>query len=374
MSSDYDDATMMNQSNLDSNSSEIMDNSTPVGTGGNSGGGGGGGAWVVACYFIVSILGFLGNTLVVTVIVRVKRMRTVPNLFILHQSIVDLISSFLVLCLTITDVSLPENYIISQPLCKMWLSRYPLWSCYMVSTMNLVSLTLERYHSILRPLQHEMLVSKERVVMLFPILWVLGWTFLTYLTVVYNVDESGTMCTGGRLNVNLQVGLGIVTCFLYYILPLAVMMFAYLSMLLEIRKQKDTVAPSVSASSSAAAGVSKKDQERQKIERNILKVLFLVVLVYFICWGPNQMAYLQFNLGGHLDFDGTFFHISVIMITCNVTINPFIYAIKYQQFRQGLRSMLCINSNQVDPDGSQFENSQSYSASRHPATLVESTA
>ena len=306
-----------------------------------------GGEWVSACYFIVSISGFLGNALVVFVLARVRKLRTVPNMFILHQSIVDLISSLLVLALTITDVSLPDGYIIPRIMCKLWLSRYLLWSCYMVSTMNLVSLTLERCHSILRPLQHNMLVSKDRVLALFPILWFLGFAFITYVIFMYNLDDTGTMCNLGRLDFNLTVGLGIVTVLLYYIIPIGVMMFAYLSMWFEIRKNKQPPVAIPSNSSGEAAAISKKDKERQKIERNILKVLFLVVLVYFVCWGPNQIGYLQFCLGGHLDFNSTFFHISVIMITCNVSINPIIYALKYQQFRQGLRSVVC-RSNRVE--------------------------
>ena len=74
--------------------------------------------------------------------------------------------------------------------------------------------------------------------------------------------------------------------------------------------------------------------------RNITVTLFLLFIVYVLCWTPNQLTFLQFNIGGPLDFNGIWYHFTVVAAFLNTTVNPFIYALKHSQFQAGLKVLM----------------------------------
>ena len=45
---------------------------------------------------------------------------------------------------------------------------------------------------------------------------------------------------------------------------------------------------------------------------------------------------MVYNTGIELDFNGTFYHFTVIAVFLNCCINPFIYAFQYDQFKREL--------------------------------------
>nr|XP_006813290.1 PREDICTED: rhodopsin-like [Saccoglossus kowalevskii] len=103
----------------------------------------------------VGILGILGNAVVCVVFLKVKSLRTMTNMFILNQSLIDLSSSliFILSYLGPTMDPLPNN-ITGTIFCKFWVSLYPLWSLFDSSSLNLVAITIERYFAIVHPVMH----------------------------------------------------------------------------------------------------------------------------------------------------------------------------------------------------------------------------
>ncbi|XP_071836819.1 muscarinic acetylcholine receptor M4-like [Apostichopus japonicus] len=78
-------------------------------------------------------------------------------------------------------------------------------------------------------------------------------------------------------------------------------------------------------------------RQRDKIRFNVIKTLICVALVFIICWTPNQIIYLLYNLGLYdLDFDNGVYVASVLLAFCNIWINPFIYTFQYERFQKGL--------------------------------------
>ena len=49
----------------------------------------------------------------------------------------------------------------------------------------------------------------------------------------------------------------------------------------------------------------------------------------------------MFNIGYDVDFNGTFFKVSILMAFINCTVNPFIYLIQYKDYQQALKQ--CLN-------------------------------
>ncbi|XP_072180628.1 cholecystokinin receptor-like [Diadema setosum] len=73
--------------------------------------------------------------------------------------------------------------------------------------------------------------------------------------------------------------------------------------------------------------------------RNTTKVLLAMYLLYLICWSPNQWTFLQFNLGGYIDFDSGWYRFLVIMGTLNTCVNPFLFAFRLKVYRNEMAAM-----------------------------------
>ena len=79
----------------------------------------------------------------------------------------------------------------------------------------------------------------------------------------------------------------------------------------------------------------------QLARKNTLKTFFMISFGFVICWSLQQGFYFMYNIGYHVNFNGTFYQVSVLMAFINCTINPFIYLIKYKDYQEALKH--CLN-------------------------------
>ena len=49
----------------------------------------------------------------------------------------------------------------------------------------------------------------------------------------------------------------------------------------------------------------------------------------------------MYNIGYDVDFNSTFYQVSILMAFINCTINPFVYLIKYKDYQEALKH--CLN-------------------------------
>lgn len=72
----------------------------------------------IILYSLIFLLSVLGNSLIITVLVRNRRMRTVTNLFLLSLSVSDLMVS--IICIPFTLIpNLMRNFIFGTGVCKL---------------------------------------------------------------------------------------------------------------------------------------------------------------------------------------------------------------------------------------------------------------
>jgi hypothetical protein len=72
-------------------------------------------------------------------------------------------------------------------------------------------------------------------------------------------------------------------------------------------------------------------------KRNVLKTLFIVFGCFVLCASCNEFLFLMYFFGINVDFDGTFYHVTVFAMFSNCCLNPLIYAAKYNEFKLGFK-------------------------------------
>lgn len=327
---------------------------------------------LLTIYLFIALLGVIGNGLVIFVLARVPSLRSFTNVLITNQSVIDFTSSIIFFFLYVT----PKPKLPIQPkfavfVCKFWYSEYPLWAISVSSTVNLVCLTVERYFAVIHPLKYRnrFTINRARLLCLLP--WIIGplheipWLMVHHISGDLAVDENNATidnrscwATWPEEPVGLQKAFGCIVFIDHYLMPLSIMVYVYIRIVVRLRKDMPTLRMGVGVSSSTLPGSRKENHEDSDLHKNkkssmklpsqprrrfaimasrsVLKTMVIVSLAYLICWGPNEILYLLFNLGIAVDFSSVYYYTTVIFVLCNMCLNPIIYAFHYGELRRGV--------------------------------------
>ncbi|XP_071798788.1 melanopsin-like [Asterias amurensis] len=285
---------------------------------------------------IVGCLGILGNGLVCVVILKVHFMHTITNAFIFNQALIDFLGSLVLLLSSVIPIPDPlPRGAGGELLCRLWVSNFILWSLFCASTFNLVTLTLERYLAIVFPFKYQRFATRRNVILTIACVWILAFLFSSR-QLILNYNANG-VCT--RTNFAKSEIFGIAVAILTYFLPITVMLVVYIHIALVLKKGAARLGPAPAVQPSGSVGGADQRESLMRARRNTFKTLLIVFIVFTVCWTPNTVMFFLFNLGLNIPLKTPFHLITVAMVAANGCVNPFIYAIKYKQFRKALKTL-----------------------------------
>ncbi|XP_022105717.1 galanin receptor type 3-like [Acanthaster planci] len=289
-------------------------------------------------YGLIGSLGILGNGLVCFVfIAKRKSFGSITNLLILNQSLIDLGDSILFLAIRFGYVA-PFNDVTvwGEVVCRLWISEYFMWALFIASTVNLVFVSLERYLAICHPVKHRNIFTKRIAKFGMALVWIIGLTYQAYWPFIQFYAEGE--CYPLWPSVILQRIMGVVLFLCEFLIPLIIMTFSYIRIIMVLRGR----------------GNGKISNTFQQAKKNVTTTLCLVFMSYVICWTPTEFTFLLFNLGREYDFTSTTHKVVTVMVLCNMCVNPFIYAFKYDHFKKHAKRMFCrcCRSNKVETENS----------------------
>ncbi|CAO2639908.1 Cholecystokinin receptor type A, partial [Lemmus lemmus] len=185
----------------------------------------------ILLYSLIFLLSVLGNTLVITVLIRNKRMRTVTNIFLLSLAVSDLM-----LCLFCMPFNLIPNllkdFIFGSAMCKT--TTYFMGTSVSVSTFNLVAISLERYGAICRPLQSRVWQTKSHALKVIAATWCLSFTIMTPYPIYSNLvpftknnNQTANMCRFLLPSDAMQQSWQTFLLLILFLIPGIVMVVAY---------------------------------------------------------------------------------------------------------------------------------------------------
>ncbi|XP_070571590.1 galanin receptor type 1-like [Ptychodera flava] len=259
-----------------------------------------------------SILDFLtiaGNGFNIIAISRIPELRTHTGMCLLALAITELIFGIFFMPNAIV-LSIMGEWLLGDPLCKFEAFGSSIF--FLTSLCILATMSMERYIRISRPLRHKILLTKNRLMtalvvsFLYSVIMMLpSLAIPKYLTVV-------NYCCSLHLSADSS---GIYTICLHligYLLPLSIIVFAYLGIFRIARKAQKTLPGNMELPKkrTRAANI--------KIARQILAVIgtFMfcctpIVCVTFVSMVTNVPWYIMTA--------------SQVIVVSNNAINPFIY-------------------------------------------------
>nr|XP_054770837.1 allatostatin-A receptor-like [Lytechinus pictus] len=328
--------------------------------------------FVIAWFQIISgCLGFVGNVTCLIVFTRISR-KDHTNWLIISQCIADLITSFILVVATVDLTWFPTtsfshlSLLKCELICRLWYSQVVCFTWFAISSFNLAVISLERYLAVIHPIVY-LTSFKRRSACLLPICaWLMAPLMQAVLAVALYKYKDGQCVFFGQGS-----GFGIGVFVWEFLLPVSVMTYAFAKITMKLRIMGRVSAfwardgPSLRVNPDQCGTFSVETQQhdcnfRTSPEESHLKelppppkppgyvhrrkttvTLFLVYLMYLVCWTPNQVAFLVFNFGAIPDYFESKWHaMSTILASFNICVNPIIYACRYSPFRKGFRQIL----------------------------------
>ncbi|XP_010220922.1 PREDICTED: cholecystokinin receptor type A [Tinamus guttatus] len=335
----------------------------------------------ILLYALIFLLSVLGNVLVITVLIRNKRMRTVTNIFLLSLAVSDLM--LCLFCMPFTLIpNLLKDFIFGSAVCKT--ATYFMGVSVSVSTFNLVAISLERYSAICKPLQSRVWQTKSHALKVIAATWCVSFTIMSpypiYSKLVpftkYN-NSTANMCRLLWPSDVIQQSWYTFLLLILFLIPGIIMMVAYGLISLELyRGIKFDVSQRKSARERRASTSSTKCEDgdgcylhkakrkrkmplqqlsgtsSSKIDRArstsssanltakklVIRMLVVIVILFFLCWTPifSVNAWRAFDTSSaDRRLSGapiSFIHLLSYTSAC---VNPIVYCFMNKRFRAG---------------------------------------
>ncbi|KAM3927092.1 neuromedin-U receptor 2-like [Leptodactylus fuscus] len=291
-------------------------------------------------YAVIFLVGVSGNMLVCLVILKHHNMRTPTNYYLFSLAVSDLLVLLLGMPLEVYE---------------MW-SNYPFlfgaWGCYFktvlfetvcfASILSVTTVSVERYVAIMHPFQAKLKSTRRRALRILITLWIFSILFSIPNTTTHGillqyfpngslVPDSATCTVVQPLwiyNCIIQI-----TSLLFFVLPMGVISVLYCMMGIKLRADHSLEADKMSVNI------------QRPSRKSVTKMLFVLVMVFGICWAPFHVDRLFFSfvvdwtepLANVFNLihvvSGVFFYLSS-------AVNPLIYNLLSRRFRSAFRNFL----------------------------------
>ncbi|XP_019958210.2 somatostatin receptor type 5 [Paralichthys olivaceus] len=289
------------------------------------------GIFIPLIYGIVCVVGLVGNTLVIHVIVNYTKNESVTNIYILNLAIAD---ELFMLGLPFLAV---QNALLSWPFGSLM--------CRVVMTVDAINqftsifcltvMSVDRYLAVVHPIRSSWWRRPHVAKAISATVWAGSFVVVLPVVVFADVlkDDGNCSIVWPEPAEVWKTSFIVYTCTVGFSCPLLVICLCYLLIVIKVR----SVGKRVQASSSRS----------RKSERKITQMVVVVVAVFVLCWLPFyalNIVNLLVVLPG--DFRGLYFFV-VVLSYANSCANPILYGFLSDNFKRGFRKALCRTSRRV---------------------------
>ena len=278
---------------------------------------------VVVLFFI--FLSLVGNSWVIFIIARRRRLQTTANWFILSLAAADLGVTCVLAPYTICDVILDT--------CRERVFRVFAFSFVNVSAIGLIAMVAERYVAIVHSLKYvRVFTTTRRTFIIIGTCW--GFPFLlTVLRLAIHLAD-------GRHSVKSRI-VEVIYIFLFLVVPTVLLLTAHFHILLIARKlslQMRTLMKQVRFNMTANS-LKTKEIRNVGLKESTVRLVSVLVAIFITCYGIRFYVLLCYTFK-ICSVSEPIRVISRLLLLANSTLNPLVYAFLKEDIKRETNAFL----------------------------------
>jgi len=254
-----------------------------------------------------SLIGSIGNALVLLAVLKNETLRTIPDLFITSLAFSDFTVCALFLPMSIYHLHHPDakDENMSFYLAKIFLGHTSM----VASATNMFAVTVDRVFAIRFPFKYIATMTTAHALVEIAVVWIISLTF-------------GALYTRQLIS-SLHIAF-------YSVILLFSTMIMYVYIFVTAKRQENRIQDITRISDGSA------------VEKKVAKTIFTVVGIYAICWLPTLLLPAVVNPSSKpIEFRRGFFWVQTLL-ACNSALNPFIYCMRNHKYRSAFSKILRI--------------------------------
>lgn len=289
-------------------------------------------AMFISFYVAIMILAFIGNVLIIVVVMFNRNLRTEFNYLIVNMAVSDLLVSIFVLPLAIAEKYLNHHWITSGltgiALCKVLPFLSDITSP--VSIFSLVGISINRFLASVYPVwQKTLAINLNKILIVITWIVPVGFFLPYFYTHTININQE---CGPFKFN---QSQLGIymrLSTVLFFLIPLLIIITLYTTIVIKLQQSSAVLSQMLN---------EKQLQKRKQKNKQIFYLSIAIISAFLILWGPFQvmLLLLSFNLSTGNHFMPYRWTVQLLAFATAV-VNPAICFMFITNYRIGLRNII----------------------------------
>ena len=276
----------------------------------------------ITLMLLIFIFGTLGNSIVVFIVCKKRRMQSFTNWLIFNLSVADLVGSIICLPMEIPILLNGNKWLYEPFLCPI---IYPIQTMAIYgSVLTLVILSFSRYWAVLHPFRSQPSVALAKIQIF--VIWILSLICVVPYATSLTVQDGYCKETWTEKQNNIYT---ITVFILQFVLPLSIIAVTYIMIALELKSSE--------RKSSLPFG-----EVKVRENRKVLRMLLVVTVTFLVCLLPYHVVYLILLFAPKNSLPH-YYHIftssSYLLLYANGALNPLIYNMFNSSFREAFAEL-----------------------------------
>ncbi|XP_076226895.1 pyrokinin-1 receptor [Nomia melanderi] len=308
---------------------------------------------ITVIYAVIFFTGLIGNVSTCVVIARNKSMHTATNYYLFSLAISDLLLLLSGLPQEMYYIWSRFPYVFGEAFCII--QGFAAETSANATVLTITAFTVERYVAICHPIISHTMSKLSRAVKFVIVIWMLALCLAVpqaiQFGIVYEYSNGSAILDSARCSVKsilIEHAFQISTM-LFFVVPMTIITVLYILIGIQLRRSR--LLTVTVKRNHLPAGLVHCDSGRGKsaAQRNVIHMLVAVVVAFFICWAPFHAqrllaVYAQSTKAEPEDALVIVYtiltYVSGVFYYLSTTVNPLLYNIMSNKFREAFKSML----------------------------------
>lgn len=296
-------------------------------------------------YTLIFLAGITGNAAICVVTIQNRLMQTSINYYLFNLAVADTLYLLFGLPFEIHMFWHQYPWPFGSAFCRI--RSLVSEACSIVSVLTIVAFTVERYIAICYPLYSYVESNLNRVIRVISLIWLISfissspiayYRFVKFIR--YPVDGRELFNSGICTVHSDSHGLYETHTVAFFVIPLLALIIMYTRIAIKLNAREEQRINGRFGRNSITVNTKQLESKR-----NIVRMLIIIVITFFISWAPFHVQRIIFIYGKHWPNYSTvnenLFAIAGFFYYLSCTINPIIYNAMSTRYRIAFRQTFC---------------------------------